>query len=99
MSEQGFGFGRTGFGSVVTSMPSTTRSFGECLDLWLLPTSYPDDRKVPLAILTKNEHDTCFVERSHVLSQREAMLDLDTTKPFKLNAQTSGACESMLTRE
>jgi aminopeptidase 2 len=54
------------------------------------------DRNVPLSTITKNNHGTSIIDRSHILSKREAMLDLDTSRPFKLNVGTTGVCELLL---
>jgi hypothetical protein len=93
MLEMGFISARTGFGSVVISIQNMTKSSGEVLRWQFLLNAHKPHRKIPLSILTKNGHDTSFIERSHVLSKRETMVDLDTSKPFKLNAGTTGVCK------
>jgi hypothetical protein len=47
-----------------------------------------------LAVVTKNKHGTSYVDKSVVLRGQQTVIHLDTTVPFKLNAGTSGFCES-----
>jgi len=54
--------------------------------LWL--TSY---RTIPLAILTADEEGKVTVDKS-ALETREAFFQVDTRRPFKLNAGTYGVC-------
>jgi len=47
---------------------------------------------VPLALLTAGG-DQAKVDNSIVLDTREKTIDIDTSKPFKLNAGTYGVCK------
>jgi aminopeptidase 2 len=55
--------------------------------------AYIDNRKIPLAIATSDEHGTNTVNDTYILREREAILDVDPTRPFKLNSGTSGFCK------
>lgn len=53
-------------------------------------------RNIPLSILsTKN--GKANVDTTALLQERETTIALDTSKPFKLNAGTTGVCESLHT--
>jgi aminopeptidase 2 len=54
------------------------------------------NRKIPLNILTVNDSGEVTVQRQIVMTAREETYEIDTTKPYKLNAGTSGVCESYL---
>jgi aminopeptidase 2 len=54
----------------------------------LLPSRY-----IPLSVLSTDSTGKMTIDRQPVLETRERTLTLDTTKPFKLNAGTSGVCE------
>ena len=47
---------------------------------------------IPLSLLTTDSSGKSSVNRSVLLDQREATIPLDTSKPFKLNADTVGIC-------
>uniref|UniRef100_D8QDN2 Aminopeptidase n=1 Tax=Schizophyllum commune (strain H4-8 / FGSC 9210) TaxID=578458 RepID=D8QDN2_SCHCM len=53
---------------------------------------------VPLAILTKDETGKVIVDRA-VLSEREGSYAIDTSKPFKLNADSTGVYHVLYTPE
>ncbi|KAG8895964.1 Aminopeptidase 2 mitochondrial, partial [Tulasnella sp. 417] len=61
-----------------------------------LSTGDPSDKenetiwKIPLNVKTADASSKVSTDRSVVLSEREATISLDTSKPFKLNAQTTG---------
>ncbi|KZT24123.1 leucyl aminopeptidase [Neolentinus lepideus HHB14362 ss-1] len=47
-------------------------------------------RTVPLQILSVNQQGQAVIDRDTVLEEREKTIPLDTSKPFKLNANTTG---------
>lgn len=49
-------------------------------------------RNVPLGIVTEKDGKR-YVDNSPLLSERSTHVNLDTTKPFKLNAGTTGVCQ------
>lgn len=56
----------------------------------------PDDtqlRQIPLNIKTVDASGKVSVDRSTVLSEREASVSLDLSRPWKLNAGTTGVCK------
>jgi len=53
----------------------------------LLPFRY-----IPLNVLSTNSAGKTTIDRQPVLEEREGTVTVDTTKPFKLNAGTSGVC-------
>ncbi|KAG8895946.1 Aminopeptidase 2 mitochondrial, partial [Tulasnella sp. 417] len=61
-----------------------------------LSTGDPSDEenetiwKIPLNVKTADASGKVSTDRSVVLSERQATIPLDTSKPFKLNAQTTG---------
>jgi len=52
-------------------------------------------RNIPLNILSVDSTGKGVVNKAAVLEEREKTFELDTTKPFKLNAETAGVCESI----
>lgn len=50
-------------------------------------------RSVPLSLLTTDTNGKAKIDRSLLLDQREITIPLDTSKPFKLNAGTTGVCQ------
>jgi aminopeptidase 2 len=53
---------------------------------------------VPLAILSVGADGKPTVDNAAVLETREANFKLDTSKPFKLNASTTGVCALCVSR-
>ena len=73
-----------------------TRRFGDSLITniqSLPPTDVISDRTVPLFLLSADENGKVNVDKSAVLAERETSIAIDTSKPFKLNADTNGVCE------
>jgi hypothetical protein len=50
-------------------------------------------RNVPLGIVTEKDGQRS-VDNTPLLSERTTHIDLDTSKPFKLNAGSAGVCAS-----
>ena len=55
-------------------------------------------RHIPLNILSVDSAGKTVVNKAAVLKERENTFKLDTSKPFKLNAGTAGACEFSISR-
>ena len=53
-------------------------------------------RTIPLNILTVSDDGTAVVNKDILLDEREKFIPLDTSKTFKLNADTTGFCVSCL---
>ena len=53
-------------------------------------------RTIPLSLLTTTSAGQAIVDKGAVLDVREKAFAVDTSKPFKLNADTSGVCASPL---
>ena len=53
-------------------------------------------RHVPLNIISVDSNGKTVVNKETVLEEREMTFELDTSKPFKLNAGTVGVCGSIL---
>lgn len=51
-------------------------------------------RNIPLGVVTA-ENGKASVNKSALLDTRETTIALDITKPFKLNAGTTGVCQSL----
>ena len=51
-------------------------------------------RNVPLYIVTEKDGKP-HIDRTPLLQERATHIELDTNKPFKLNAGTSGVCKSL----
>ena len=51
-------------------------------------------RTVPLAILSVGKDGKRKIDNSLILDTREKTIPLDTTKPYKINANTTGVCMS-----
>lgn len=49
-------------------------------------------RTIPLSLLSVDGSGKASVDKSAVLDSREKTIKIDTSKPFKLNAGTSGVC-------
>ncbi|KIO32561.1 hypothetical protein M407DRAFT_213745 [Tulasnella calospora MUT 4182] len=70
-----------------------------------LSTGDPTDKEnetlwqIPLNVKTADASGKVSTDRSIVLSEREATIPLDTSKPFKLNAQTTGVYRVAYTPE
>lgn len=77
------------FGTVIA------RTFGPSLEADAVHCS----RSVPLALVSIDESDSKVVNKSLLLDQREMHIPLDTSKPFKLNAGTSGFYRVLYTPE
>ncbi|KAF9466381.1 leucyl aminopeptidase [Collybia nuda] len=54
---------------------------------------------IPLSILTVDKDGKSVVDRSAILEEREKTFDLDTSKPYKLNAGTVGVYRVLYTPE
>ncbi|KAJ8087903.1 Aminopeptidase 2 mitochondrial [Marasmius tenuissimus] len=54
---------------------------------------------VPLAILSVQEDGSTSIDKSLVLDEREKTYPLDTSRPYKLNAGTSGVYRVLYTKE
>jgi hypothetical protein len=53
-------------------------------------------RSVPLGLVTASAPGQALVDNTALLETREAEFNFDTDKPFKINADTNGVCESFL---
>jgi|SRR5712671_464637 len=51
-------------------------------------------RSIPLGLVTASVPGQALVDNTALLEAREAEFKLDTTKPFKINADTNGVCGS-----
>ncbi len=51
-------------------------------------------RSVPLGLVTTSAHGQSLIDNAAILETREAEFKFDTTKPFKINADTNGVCGS-----
>jgi len=51
-------------------------------------------RTVPLSLLSVGKDGKPAIDNSLILDTREKFISLDTTKPYKLNANTTGVCMS-----
>jgi hypothetical protein len=51
-------------------------------------------RSVPLGLVTASADGQSLTDNTALLETREAEFKLDTTKPFKINAETNGVCGS-----
>ena len=49
-------------------------------------------RTVPLALLSVGKDGKPTIDNSLILDTREKVIPVDTTKPYKLNANTTGVC-------
>ena len=54
------------------------------------------NRTVPLSLLSVGKDGKPTIDNSLILDTRERFIPLDTTKPYKLNANTSGVCMSSI---
>jgi hypothetical protein len=45
-------------------------------------------------LVTASAHGQALIDNATILETREAEFKLDTTKPFKINADTNGVCMS-----
>ena len=73
------------------------RPFGKrSLSPLLPPLSLPlhHHRSIPLGLVTASVHGRAPINIAAILETREAEFKLDTTKPFKVNADTNGVCAS-----
>lgn len=52
-------------------------------------------RHIPLNLLTEDADGKVQIDRSLVLKDREITIPLDPSKPYKLNAGTTGVCKSV----
>ncbi len=50
-------------------------------------------RTIPLNLLSVSDEGKAVLNKDLLLDEREKFISLDTTKPFKLNADTTGFCE------
>ena len=71
-----------------------TRQFGENFKLVSSHRSndYVFHRSVPLGLVTASVDGQSMVDNTALLETREAEFKLDTTKPYKINADTNGVC-------
>jgi len=46
-------------------------------------------------LVTASAHDQALIDNTTILETREAEFKLDTTRPFKVNADTNGVCGSI----
>lgn len=51
-------------------------------------------RTVPLSLLSVGKDGKSTTDNSLILDTREKFIPLDTTRPYKLNANTTGVCTS-----
>ena len=51
-------------------------------------------RTIPLSLLSVGKDGKPTIDNSLILDTREKIIPLDTTKPYKLNANTTGVCMS-----
>jgi hypothetical protein len=58
-----------------------------------IPTDYFFSRTIPLSLLSVGGSKKAEISQTAVLSKREQFFALDTSKPFKLNAGTTGPCK------
>lgn len=58
-----------------------------CADFWFTFLF----RNVPLGIVTEKDGQR-YVDNAPILSERTTHIELDISKPFKLNADTTGVC-------
>jgi hypothetical protein len=78
-----------------TSRRMRTRQFG---NLPVLVSGFKHEgkqspsRHTPLSILTVDQSGKASVDSKAILTEREATLDIDVSKTFKLNANTIGIC-------
>lgn len=49
-------------------------------------------RAVPLSLLTVDGNGKASVDKAAILDSREKKITIDISKPYKLNAGTSGVC-------
>jgi len=49
-------------------------------------------RSIPLGLVTASLNGQALIDNTAILETREAEFKLDTTKPFKINADTNGVC-------
>lgn len=49
---------------------------------------------MPLGLVTASVPGQSLIDNTALLDTREAEFKLDTTKPFKINADTNGVCGS-----
>jgi len=54
---------------------------------------------IPLSLLTVSDNGEAIVNRNAVLDEREKVIPIDVTKPFKLNAGTVSFCRVLYTPE
>lgn len=50
---------------------------------------------MPLGLVTASVHGQSLIDNTALLETREAEFNLDTAKPFKINADTNGVCGSL----
>lgn len=62
----------------------------------LLLYLFSDLRNVPLRILTVDASGKAVVNSEALLTEREKFFKIDTSKPYKLNAGTTGVCKQHL---
>ncbi|TFK46426.1 leucyl aminopeptidase [Heliocybe sulcata] len=91
-------------GFPVISVTETDKSIHVRQDRFL--SSGPADPKenetiwtIPLQILSVNGHGKAVIDKDAILEEREQTIPLDTSKPFKLNADTTGLYRVLYTPE
>jgi len=61
----------------------------------------PEDNEtiwsIPLGLVTASAHDQALIDNTTILETREAEFKLDTTRPFKVNADTNGVYRVLYT--
>lgn len=67
------------------------RLYNQLVSIQVLMFTY--FRVIPLSLLTVDENGKASVDKTAVLDSRESTISIDTTRPFKLNAGTSGVCQ------
>lgn len=89
-------FARTDSLSPVLLKKKITRRSGTSLDPDdnLKPMKPRSCRTVPLAIISAGKEGKPTIDNSLILDTREGVIPLDTTKPYKINANTTGVCMS-----
>jgi hypothetical protein len=69
------------------------KPFGDIIDILALVHIEADrNRTIPLGLISVNENGEAKVDDSAVLGEREQSFPVNISKPFKLNAGTTGVC-------
>jgi aminopeptidase 2 len=62
------------------------------VDVVLQREFIPNDRKIPLGILTVDEEGKPHVDKTAILDEKEKTIAIDTTRNYKVNAGSIGFC-------